>query len=69
MLKSYRTEIDPSVEQIEIIQKTVGVCRYVYNLYIARNKEIYESGGKFISGRDFSVWLNNEYIPGNPDKV
>ena len=69
MLKSYRTEIDPSSEQIEIIQKTVGVCRYVYNLYIARNKEIYESGGKFISGRDFSVWLNNEYIPVNPDKA
>ena len=69
MLKSYRTEIDPSLEQIEIIQKTVGVCRYVYNLYIARNQEVHEAGGKFISGRDFSVWLNNEYIPSNPDKV
>ena len=69
MLKSYKTEIDPSLEQIEIIQKTVGVCRYVYNLYIARNKEVYEAEGKFISGRDFSVWLNNEYIPSNPDKA
>ena len=69
MLKSYKTEIDPSLEQIEIIQKTVGVCRYVYNMYIARNKEVYEAGGKFISGRDFSVWLNNEYLPGNPDKA
>ena len=69
MLKSYRTEIDPSTTQIEIIQKTVGVCRYVYNMYIARNKEVYEAGGKFISGRDFSVWLNNEYLPDNPDKA
>ena len=69
MLRSYKTEIDPSPGQIEIIQKTVGVCRYVYNLYIARNKEVYEGGGKFISGRDFSVWLNNEYIPSNPDKA
>lgn len=69
MLKSYKTEIDPSAKQIEIIQKTVGVCRYVYNLYIARNQEVYEAGGKFISGGDFSVWLNNEYIPSNPDKV
>lgn len=69
MLRSYKTEIDPSHEQIEIIQKTVGVCRYVYNLYIARNKEAYEGGRKFISGRDFSVWLNNEYIPSDPDKA
>lgn len=68
MLKSYRTEIAPSSEQIEIIHRTVGVCRYVYNMYIARNKEVYEAGGKFISGKDFSVWLNNEYVPNNPDK-
>ena len=68
MLKSYKTEIDPTLKQIEIIRRTVGVCRYVYNMYIAHNKEVYEAGGKFISGRDFSVWLNNEYVPNNPDK-
>lgn len=69
MLKSYKTEIDPTLKQIEQIQKTIGTCRYVYNMYIARNKEVYEAGGKFISGRDFSVWLNNEYLPCNPDKA
>ncbi|WP_332840987.1 transposase [Paraclostridium bifermentans] len=39
----------------------------IYNFYIAHNKEIYEKEGKFVSGMDFSKWLNNEYIPSNPD--
>ncbi len=34
---------------------------------IARNKEIYEREGKFVSGMDFSKWLNNEYIPNNQE--
>ncbi|MDM0924450.1 transposase, partial [Clostridium perfringens] len=38
-----------------------------YNFYIARNKEVYEKEGKFVSGMDFSKWLNNEYIPNNQE--
>lgn len=68
MLKSFKTEIDPTREQIVKINKTIGTCRYVYNFYVSYNKELYENSGKFISGRNFSVWLNNEYIPNNPDK-
>lgn len=68
MLKSFKTEIDPTREQIAKINKTIGTCRYVYNFYVSYNKELYEDSGKFISGRNFSVWLNNEYIPNNPDK-
>ncbi|MCR6850350.1 transposase [Bacillus sp. IBL03825] len=49
----------PTNEQITKINQTIGVCRYVYNLYISKNKEIYESEGKFLSGYDFSKWLNN----------
>ncbi len=33
MLKSYKTEINPSDEQKHIIQKTIGTCRFVYNFY------------------------------------
>ena len=29
---------------------------------------LYDKGEKFMSGKSFSVWLNNEYIPDNPDK-
>ena len=69
MLKSFKTEIKPSKEQMVKINKTIGTCRYIYNFYIAHNKELYEKGSKFMNGKKFSVWLNNEYIPNNPDKL
>ena len=69
MLKSFKTEINPTKEQIIKINKTIGVCRFIYNFYIAHNKELYENGEKFMTGRAFSVWLNNEYLPNNPDKM
>lgn len=69
MLKSYKTEIDPTPEQKVKIKKTIGVSRYIYNFYIAHNKELYENGEKFMTAYDFSKWLNNEYIPNNPDKI
>ena len=69
MLRSFKTEINPTDEQIIKINKTIGVCRFIYNFYIAHNKELYENGEKFMTGRAFSVWLNNEYLPNNPDKM
>ena len=60
-------EINPTQEQKTKIHQTIGVSRFVYNFYIARNKEIYEREGKFVSGMDFSKWLNNEYIPNNQE--
>ena len=67
LLKSYKTEIKPTLEQKQIINRTIGACRYVYNFYLAHNKEIYETEKRFISGMEFSKWLNNEFIPSNPD--
>ena len=67
LLKSFKTEINPTSEQKAKINKTIGTCRYVYNFYLAHNKELYDSGQKFMSGKSFSVWLNNEYLPNNPD--
>ena len=66
MLKSYKTEFFPTTEQKQIIHRTIGVCRFIYNFYLAHNKEIYEKEEKFVSGYDFSKWLNNEYLPQNP---
>ena len=66
LLKSFKTEINPTKEQTIKINKTIGTCRYVYNFYLAHNKEIHANGGKFMSGKSFSVWLNNEYLPNNP---
>ena len=68
MLKSFKTEIKPTQEQIVKINRTIGTCRYLYNFYLAHNKELYDKGEKFMSAKSFSVWLNNEYIPDNQDK-
>ena len=69
MLKSFKTEINPTREQKSRINRTIGTCRYVYNFYLAYNKELHDNGEKFMTGKRFSVWLNNEYIPNHPDKV
>nr|WP_221388308.1 RNA-guided endonuclease TnpB family protein [Clostridium perfringens] len=65
--RAYKIEINPTAEQKSKIHQTIGVSRFIYNFYIARNKEIYEREGKFVSGMDFSKWLNNEYIPNNQE--
>ena len=67
MKRAYKIEINPTNEQKSKIHQTIGVSRFIYNFYIARNKEIYEREGKFVSGMDFSKWLNNEYIPNNQE--
>lgn len=66
-MRAYKTEIDPTPEQKVKIHQTIGVCRFIYNLYLAHNKEIYEKEKRFVSGMAFSVWLNNEFLPANPD--
>ena len=69
MLKSFKTEIDPTSEQKDRIHNTIGTCRYVYNFYLSHNKTLYDKGEPFMTGKSFSVWLNKEYIPQNPDKA
>ena len=67
MLKSFKTEINPSEEQKARIRKTIGTCRFIYNFYLAHNKELYDNGEKFMSSSRFRVWLNNEYLPQHPE--
>ena len=67
MLKSFKTEINPTEEQKIKIHKTIGTCRYIYNFYLFHNKELYTSGKKFMSGKSFSVWLNNDYLPNHQE--
>ena len=69
LLKSFKTEINPTEEQKARIRKTIGTCRYVYNFYLGHNKALHDTGEKFMTGKRFSLWLNNEYIPDNPDKT
>ena len=68
--KAYKVELKPNSEQIQIIERTMSICRYVYNLFIATNRDNYRNGTQgYMSGYDFSKWLNNDYIKANPDKL
>lgn len=67
LLKSFKTEINPTREQQVRIRKTIGTCRYVYNFYLAHNKELHEDGEKFMNSACFRKWMNNEYLPEHPE--
>ncbi len=67
-MKAYKTEIILSPEQRIAYAKTVGTCRYVYNLFIDTNKKQHEQNLLYLNNYAFSKWLNNEYVPKNQDK-
>ena len=59
MKKAYKTEILLNEKQCKKVRQTIGVCRYVYNLYLSTAQDYYEKTHKHMSGYDFSKWLNN----------
>ena len=69
MKKRFLTEILLTPQQQNKFFQTRGTCRFVYNMFLVQNQEWYKQGKKYMSAKDFSVWLNNEYIPDNPDKA
>lgn len=69
MKKRFLTEILLTPQQKNKFFQTRGTCRFVYNMFLAQNQEWYKQGKKYMSAKDFSVWLNNKYIPNNPDKA
>lgn len=68
MLKSFKTEINPTQQQIIKINQSIGICRYLYNSYIAKNKELYElykqdkieKKDSFMSANDFDKYINHD---------
>ena len=68
-MRAYKVEIKPTKEQRDKLRRTIGVCRFAYNLYISRNKEIYEKEKRFVTANEFSKWLNNGCLPANADKA
>ena len=68
MLRAFKTEVELTEQQKQIFAKTVGVMRFVKNLYIERNQEEYAAGHGFVTAYGFSAWLNNGYLAENPDK-
>ena len=68
MYKSIKIEIKLTKEQKIQVNKTIGVERFIYNEYIKYNQEQYKLNNKFVSAFDFSKYINNIYLPNNPDK-
>lgn len=49
MKKAYKYRIYPNKKQREIIAKTFGCCRFVYNKYLAKRIELYEKSKESFS--------------------
>ncbi len=60
-MRSYKVEVLLSDEQKHIYSRTVGACRYVYNLFIETNISRYKAEENYMNNYDFSKWLNNVY--------
>ena len=68
MPKGFKTELRVTDEHIIKIHQSIVICRFLYNLYLAKNIELYEKfkNGEiekkqaFISANDFDKYINNE---------
>lgn len=67
MYRSYKVEINPTKEQKNKIDKTIGTCRYVRNMYVKMNAERYYQKRNYMSSGYFLKWLNHEFLPKNPE--
>lgn len=66
--RAYKVELKPTKQQIQKINQSLGVCRWLYNAYLAKNQSLYQDfkDGKldkkkaFMSANDFDKYINNE---------
>lgn len=60
MLKAYKYRIYPNKAQEELLAKTFGCCRFVYNQTLAYRKKKYEKEKKPMSRTDCNNYCNRE---------
>ena len=66
--RAYKVEIKPTPSQIKKINQSIGVCRWLYNEYLATNNKLYaqfkegliDKKQAFMSANDFDKYVNNE---------
>jgi putative transposase len=58
-LKTYKFRIYPTVAQVEIMENTLGTCRFLYNDCLADRKNAYERTGKTVGYYDQQYELKN----------
>ncbi len=68
LIRAYKTEIDPTKEQIQKINQGMGICRWLYNQYLAKNQEKYQQfkeglidkNQAFMSANEFDKYINKQ---------
>ena len=68
MLRAYKVEIKPTSQQKQKINQSIGICRWLYNQYLWKNKQLYnqfkngeiDKKQSFMSANDFDKYINNE---------
>ena len=58
IFKAYKFRLYPNKTQKELIEKTFGCCRFVYNQLLALKKEKYENGSIKMSKFDCNNYCN-----------
>lgn len=66
--RAYKVELKPTQQQMQKINQSLGICRWLYNSYLAKNQSLYQDfkDGKidkkksFMSANDFDKYINNE---------
>lgn len=65
MVKAYKYRIYPTKEQEQLLMKTLGCCRFVYNWYLNKRKTAYEENGEtldyYACTKDLTQ-LKKEYV-------
>lgn len=59
-MRAYKTEINPNKAQIDLIHRTFGCTRYIYNRFVFENLRSLTSGGRFVSAYEYSKRINND---------
>lgn len=66
MNKSYKFRIYPNKEQQELIQKTFGCCRFVFNYYLSKREKEYKESGYTFGYYDCARDIFNAYFFSTP---
>lgn len=59
-MKTFKTEIYPTKNQIKLIHQTCGNTRYLYNQFTQFNLERLKKNEPVVSGYDYSKMINND---------
>jgi len=60
MLKAFKVEIAPTAQQAQKIAQSIGVCRFLFNRYVAKNLELLKLGKSRMSAFTFDKYVNHE---------